>query len=118
MDSDDAGASPAASASFTVLHEHSLSQDVMMGSWCPTMDLLALLMDDGQLVLYRLEWQRLWLACPDVPVTAMCWRPDGEAPHLARPVTCGFAFASMRPQHPGGGGGEEEAAQGGARSGP
>lgn len=71
-----AEADPAGS-SFTVLHDQALSQEVVMGCWCPTMDLLALLMDDGQLVLFRLEWQRLWLACPGVPVTALCWRPDG-----------------------------------------
>ncbi|EFJ52439.1 hypothetical protein VOLCADRAFT_86521 [Volvox carteri f. nagariensis] len=42
------------------------------------MDLLALVSDDGQLGVHRLEWQKLWVACPDTPITALCWRPDGK----------------------------------------
>ncbi|GLC57497.1 hypothetical protein PLESTB_001233600 [Pleodorina starrii] len=63
---------------FTVLYEKALSQQVVLGCWCPTMDLLALVSDDGQLGVYRLEWQKLWVACPDTPITALCWRPDGK----------------------------------------
>jgi len=41
------------------------------------MDLLALVTDDSQLSIHRLDWQKLWTASLDSPVTAMCWRPDG-----------------------------------------
>lgn len=63
--------------SFTELHESSMTTEVVMGCWCPTMDLLALVAADGQLSIHRLDWHKLWLACPDVAITQMCWRPDG-----------------------------------------
>ena len=66
------------SNSFSVLHDKPLTVEVVLGCWCPTMDLLALVTDDGQLVIHRLSWQKLWVACPDATITAMCWRPDGE----------------------------------------
>ncbi|KXZ44356.1 hypothetical protein GPECTOR_69g449 [Gonium pectorale] len=68
----------AGAMAFSVLHEKALSQQVVLGCWCPTMDLLALVSDDGQLSVHRLEWQKLWVACPDAPITALCWRPDGK----------------------------------------
>lgn len=57
----------------------SLMLQVVLGCWCPTMDLLALVAEDGQLAVHRLEWQKLWVAVPEAPITALCWRPDGEA---------------------------------------
>ncbi|KAK3272105.1 Anaphase-promoting complex subunit 4 [Cymbomonas tetramitiformis] len=50
-----------------------------MQTWCPTMDLLALSTADGQLRVYRLNWQRLWQVTSEHVVTALCWRPDGKA---------------------------------------
>ncbi|GIL72249.1 hypothetical protein Vretifemale_2622, partial [Volvox reticuliferus] len=76
-DDSDVAARPNPNA-FTVLYEKALSQQVLLGCWCPTMDLLALVSDDGQLSVHRLEWQKLWVACPDTPITALCWRPDGK----------------------------------------
>ena len=63
--------------SFAVLEERPLAALVVLGRWCPSMDLLALVTDDGQLTVHRLDWHKLWLACPGVAVTMMCWRPDG-----------------------------------------
>ncbi|GFR42380.1 hypothetical protein Agub_g3066, partial [Astrephomene gubernaculifera] len=93
--------------SFTVLHEKALSQQVVLGCWCPTMDLLALVSDDGQLGVHRLEWQKLWVACPDAPITALCWRPDGKilatghrhgAVSLYNVEACEL-FRTLRPPH-------------------
>lgn len=64
---------------FSVLHDGPITSEAVMGCWCPTMDLLALVTQDGQLSIHRLSWQKLWTASLDNPVTAMCWRPDGEA---------------------------------------
>ncbi len=72
-------ASAAAKAqSFVALHDKPLTVGVAIGCWCPTMDLLALVTKDGHLVVYRLNWQKLWLACPAVAITSMFWKPDGR----------------------------------------
>jgi hypothetical protein len=56
-----------------------LSSDVVAMEWCPTMDLLALVTEDRQLMVYRAEgWQRLSHATFDQPVTCLTWRPDGQ----------------------------------------
>lgn len=62
----------------TSLHPLCCTPQVVCGSWCPTMDLLALVTDDSQLSIHRLDWQKLWTAALDRAVTALCWRPDGE----------------------------------------
>ncbi len=54
-----------------------VTEQVVLGCWCPTMDLLALVADDGQLGVHRLGWEKLWVAVPDTPITALTWRPDG-----------------------------------------
>ena len=65
--------------SFTLLYDKQLSSsEVVLATWCPTMDLLAVLTEDNQLSVYRLDFQRVWVACPDVPITALTWKPDGE----------------------------------------
>ena len=65
--------------SFTMLHDKQMSSsEVVLASWCPTMDLLSILTDDNQLTVYRLDFQRVWIACPETPITALAWRPDGE----------------------------------------
>ncbi|MEW5304083.1 MAG: hypothetical protein WDW36_006717 [Sanguina aurantia] len=69
---------PPNECSFSLLHDKPLSGGVTLGCWSPTMDLLALIMEDGQLCVHRLDWSKLWLAVPSSPVTAMCWRPDGR----------------------------------------
>ena len=66
------------SQSFTQLADKSLTADIKIATWCPTMDLLALATADGQLCLHRLNWQRLWAISPESLVTSLCWRPDGK----------------------------------------
>ena len=67
-----------ATQSFTVIHQNKpLPSGVSLGAWCPSMDLLALVFEDGTLALHRLDWHRLWLTAPDVPITALAWRRDG-----------------------------------------
>ena len=56
-----------------------LSSDVIAIEWCPTMDLLALVTEDRQLMVFRAEgWQRLSHASFNQPVTCLTWRPDGQ----------------------------------------
>ena len=69
---------------FTQLADKSLTADIKIATWCPTMDLLALSTADGQLCLHRLNWQRLWAVSPESPVTSLCWRPDGKV------LACGY----------------------------
>lgn len=63
---------------FTQLLDRSLASDVVLASWCPTMDLLALVMSDSQLSVNRLNKQRLWVLAPDSKITAISWQPDGK----------------------------------------
>lgn len=64
--------------SFTILLDKHLSQNIIDAQWCPTMDLVAVLVEDGQLHLHRLNWQRLWNYVPESPIKAFTWRPDGK----------------------------------------
>jgi anaphase-promoting complex subunit 4 len=74
--------------SFTQLIDKGTTTDVRLASWCPSMDLLALVTSDGQLALHRLNWQRLWSIAPDSPVTALCWQPDGKLLAAALQARC------------------------------
>lgn len=56
---------------FTQLLDRGLAVDVATACWCPTMDLLALVLRDGQLQVHRLNWQRLWQVTPEAPVTGV-----------------------------------------------
>lgn len=64
--------------SFTITKELSLSSDIKLACWCPTMDLCAVVSTDGQLHLHRMDWQQLWAISTESLVTAVCWRPDGK----------------------------------------
>ncbi|XP_033126468.1 anaphase-promoting complex subunit 4-like isoform X3 [Anneissia japonica] len=68
---------------FRKLEEKNLSAEVVQMKWSPKMDLIALANIQGEVVLHRLQWQRVWLL--PVPaeetskiVTALAWRPDGK----------------------------------------
>ncbi|CAM6129711.1 unnamed protein product [Calypogeia fissa] len=65
--------------SFSLLLDKSLPSLVEIAAWNPGKDLLAMVTKDHQLVVHRLNWQRLWAVTPDLKVTAICWRPDGKA---------------------------------------
>lgn len=75
---------------FSQLLDRGLQTSVTLATWCPTMDLLALLTTDGQLQLYRLNWQRLWSVTPESPISSVCWRPDGK--QLAIGQTDGYVL--------------------------
>lgn len=64
--------------SFSVLLETAISSNVVLSQWCSTMDIVALVTEDGQLQLFRLNWQRLWSITADDLITCICWRPDGK----------------------------------------
>ncbi|GAX83709.1 hypothetical protein CEUSTIGMA_g11134.t1 [Chlamydomonas eustigma] len=83
MDIDEDHARPAwslsgAPSSFSLLSDKQLTNEVEFASWCPTMDILALVTLDNQLSLYRLDLQRVWMVCPETKVTSLSWRPDGK----------------------------------------
>ena len=64
--------------SFGVLDEKSLSSNVILSRWCTTMDIVVLVTENGQLQLFRLNWERLWSKQPESPITCVQWRPDGK----------------------------------------
>ena len=64
--------------SFTLLLEKGLASRIVLSEWCYTMDIVALVTEDGQLQLFRLNWQRLWSMTPDSSIKSICWRPDGK----------------------------------------
>jgi len=47
---------------FSVELQRGLSNRVRTAKWCPTMDLLAVVLEDGTMSLHRAmnNWQRLW----------------------------------------------------------
>ena len=61
---------------FTQLLDRGVAAEVSLAEWCPTMDLLALATDDGQLHVHRLNWQRLWWTSPDAAITGAPARHD------------------------------------------
>ena len=71
---------------FKNLIDKPVAEEIKLFEWCPTMDLLAWITADDQLIVQRLSWQRLFsIRTHDQPITALTWRPDG-APSL--PLTC------------------------------
>ena len=66
--------------SFDVLGNRPIGADIVAMEWCPTMDLLALITVDSQLMVHRpAGWQRLFLHTGfDHPITSLGWRPDGQ----------------------------------------
>lgn len=62
----------------TELLNKGLAHDVLLASWCPTMDLLAIVASNNTLSVHRLNWQRLWSLPLPCTVTAVCWKGDGK----------------------------------------
>lgn len=73
--------------SFKIHAERIVGEKVEFMSWCPTMDLLALCLITGEVQVYRLSWQRVWIIQPPRKPTQypehICWRPDGRVMALA-----------------------------------
>ena len=65
--------------SFEVLANKSVSGEIAHVEWCPTMDLIALVTADSQLMVHRPNgWQRLFVITGfDHPITCVAWQPDG-----------------------------------------
>lgn len=47
-------------------------------AWCPTMDLLALVVGENMVAVHRLSWARLLTFEHTSSVSALCWSPDGR----------------------------------------
>ena len=65
-------------ASFMPLLDKNISSKILLAEWCSTMDIVVLVTEDGQLQLFRLNWERLWTKQPKSPITCLQWRPDGK----------------------------------------
>lgn len=67
--------------SFRQVDEKHVAVEVELMVWSPKFDLLALSNVQGEVVLHRLSWQKVW-SLPtkgdDCKVKAMSWRPDGK----------------------------------------
>ena len=87
MELDESGASQEedeeeASVPFKVEQDRILPAAVALAAWCPTMDLLALVTSDSQVYVLRLAGQLLGkqqIPPSEVPITALCWHPDGKS---------------------------------------
>lgn len=66
------------SLQFKLLIDKAVAEEIKLFEWCPTMDLLAWVTVDDQLIVQRLSWQRLFgIRTHDRPISALTWRPDG-----------------------------------------
>lgn len=66
---------------FRQVDEKHVAVEVELMVWSPKFDLVALSNVQGEVVLHRLSWQKVWSLPPhseDVKVKAMSWRPDGK----------------------------------------
>ena len=66
--------------SFEVLANKPIGGEISHMAWCPTMDLLAVVTGDSQLMVHRpASWTRLFThAGFDHPIACLAWRPDGQ----------------------------------------
>ena len=67
---------------FKVEQDKILPAPVALCAWCPSMDLLAVVTADSQIIVLRLAGQLLGkqqIPPSDVPITALCWHPDGKS---------------------------------------
>ena len=67
-------------SAFELLANKVIGGEVVRMEWCPTMDLLALVTADSQLMVHRPNgWQRLIVITGfDHPITCVAWQPDGS----------------------------------------
>ncbi|XP_053406438.1 anaphase-promoting complex subunit 4-like [Mercenaria mercenaria] len=66
---------------FRQVDEKHVAVEVELMVWSPKFDLVALSNVQGEVVLHRLSWQKVWSLPPhseEVKVKAMSWRPDGK----------------------------------------
>ena len=73
--------------------EKHVSTEVELMVWAPKVDLLALSNVNGEVVLHRLSWQKVWTITPPTEkdrVGGLAWRPDSKL------VTIGYKSGKIR----------------------
>lgn len=68
-------------STFRQTEDRHVSVEVSFMVWSPKMDLMALANVQGEVVLHRLSWQKVWtISAPadNVTVGTLAWRPDGR----------------------------------------
>ncbi|GFR79523.1 anaphase-promoting complex subunit 4 [Elysia marginata] len=69
---------------FKLRDEKQVASEIILMEWSPTMDLIALANANGEVLVNRLSWQRVWLLPAyderqkQIQVSALSWRPDGK----------------------------------------
>ncbi|CAL1530744.1 unnamed protein product [Lymnaea stagnalis] len=66
---------------FKLREEKHVVAEIEIMAWSPTMDLLALANVNGEVLVNRLSWQRVWSLAPPTErdnVGGLAWRPDGK----------------------------------------
>ncbi|CAG5116966.1 unnamed protein product [Candidula unifasciata] len=66
---------------FKLREEKHTVAEIELMAWSPTMDLLALANVNGEVLVNRLSWQRVWSLSPPSEGEKICglaWRPDGK----------------------------------------
>jgi hypothetical protein len=67
------------------LEEREFKREILDCRWCPGRDLFAMLVDNGDLVVLRLSWAKVWSFMPAKgSITCFCWRPDGNVSQNAK----------------------------------
>ncbi|KAF8781593.1 anaphase-promoting complex subunit 4-like isoform X2 [Argiope bruennichi] len=71
-------------SSFRQLEQRHVNTEITLMEWNPMLDLIALATVNGEVLLHRLSWQKVWAISTgnakekNVQVTALAWRPDGK----------------------------------------
>ncbi|GLJ27077.1 hypothetical protein SUGI_0530760 [Cryptomeria japonica] len=63
---------------FNLFQDKPVPSQVEKAEWHPDKDLLAMITEEGKVVLHRLNWDKLWTISPEERATSICWRPDGK----------------------------------------
>ena len=66
---------------FKTVGEKHLFSEIDLMLWSPKVDLVAMTSTEGEVVLYRINWQKVWSHSrleEGVLVSALAWRPDGK----------------------------------------
>nr|XP_022341002.1 anaphase-promoting complex subunit 4-like [Crassostrea virginica]XP_022341003.1 anaphase-promoting complex subunit 4-like [Crassostrea virginica] len=81
---------------FRLMDEKHVSVEVEFMLWSSKFDLIALANVQGEVVLHRLSWQKVWSVPPpaeDVKVKSLAWRPDGKV------VAAGYSNGKINLYH-------------------
>lgn len=67
------------SGSFRELEDKPCSAEINLLKWSPKMDLIALITAEGEVLLHRLSWKKVWsIPATEGKALQMAWRPDGK----------------------------------------